>query len=624
MNPTQEQQNAIEMAKSGKSFKMIAFAGAGKTSTLKLIAEALADKKGVYLAFNKSVAQEAQEKMPLNIEARTFHSLAYLNAPNWVKATMRLPRQSYKEICNAIDMPTFKYGFNVPNYHVGYISKEEIAIVRKKGIADKKVRHKNLRFDEKQRPFTISYYNYYKVLELVRACLTHFLQSNATKIGRETIEETLADRLGWPLDIESEDMSLFKRDLYKYTVALWNEHIGMDGQPRTHKPCEFDNFYLKLWQLTNPVINADFIMYDEAQDADPIMIDILQQQMANGTQVIFVGDPHQQIYEWRKAINAMGKLDIDATYLTQSFRFGRIIADTADTILKFMGEKNTLTSGRDDIEDKLDVVNTYEDVGEWVLDVITKQVDAILCRYNSTALDVSLALHSKGENFNLNIDKKAIKELMYAFKELKDGKMGYGKSITGETRTPLHMIFRTREINDWQDMLDHADNMPKDSEILVPFRIFDNYPFSSIIKVLDYEPDTTLKTIEVSTVHKAKGLEWDNVAIAPDLRATMDELSEMITVAYKLESTLQRLNTPQQANDVLKKMLATDQDDTQLTLENILNRQEEFRIFYVALTRAKQRLIVDKTTVGIVKFFNEVANQGITLPSIEQRYRQKG
>ena len=40
MNPTIEQQHAIDMALHGQSCKVTAYAGAGKTSTLKLIGNA--------------------------------------------------------------------------------------------------------------------------------------------------------------------------------------------------------------------------------------------------------------------------------------------------------------------------------------------------------------------------------------------------------------------------------------------------------------------------------------------------------------------------------------------------------------------------------------------------------
>ena len=96
----------------------------------------------------------------------------------------------------------------------------------------------------------------------------------------------------------------------------WMDILNPQGVNRL----EHDH-YLKYWSLSNPVINADFILFDEAQDADPIMLSVLNNQNA---QVIYVGDRHQQIYAFRGAVNAMQSLEIAETRLSQSFRFGQL------------------------------------------------------------------------------------------------------------------------------------------------------------------------------------------------------------------------------------------------------------------------------------------------------------
>ena len=49
--------------------------------------------------------------------------------------------------------------------------------------------------------------------------------------------------------------------------------------------------YLKVCEQSRPTINADFILFDEAQDSDGLMLSVLKHQR---TQVIYVGDPYQQ------------------------------------------------------------------------------------------------------------------------------------------------------------------------------------------------------------------------------------------------------------------------------------------------------------------------------------------
>ncbi|MDH2406059.1 UvrD-helicase domain-containing protein [Bradyrhizobium sp. SSUT18] len=67
--------------------------------------------------------------------------------------------------------------------------------------------------------------------------------------------------------------------------------------------------YLKLWALSSHAIAADFILLDEAQDTNPVVLDVLRKQPA---QMIYVGDKYQQIYEWRGAVNAMEKIETQA------------------------------------------------------------------------------------------------------------------------------------------------------------------------------------------------------------------------------------------------------------------------------------------------------------------------
>ena len=91
-------------------------------------------------------------------------------------------------------------------------------------------------------------------------------------------------------------------------------------------------------------------MFDEAQDADPIMLNVLNNQSA---QVIYVGDRHQQIYAFRGAVNAMQSLEIPETRLSQSFRFGQDIADLANTILFNVLDEEIPLRGFEQIESQV-------------------------------------------------------------------------------------------------------------------------------------------------------------------------------------------------------------------------------------------------------------------------------
>ena len=76
------------------------------------------------------------------------------------------------------------------------------------------------------------------------------------------------------------------------------------------------------------------IFVDEAQDFDPIMLDIVLNDAS--CPKVFVGDPRQQIYEWRGTINAFDKLPPDTLILEfySTFRMGEPATSTVAKITK--------------------------------------------------------------------------------------------------------------------------------------------------------------------------------------------------------------------------------------------------------------------------------------------------
>ncbi len=75
--PTIEQTNIGEESLTGKTFKVKARAGTGKTATAKLVADANDLKRIIYMVFNRKASEEAKAKMPTWVDARTAHSLAW-------------------------------------------------------------------------------------------------------------------------------------------------------------------------------------------------------------------------------------------------------------------------------------------------------------------------------------------------------------------------------------------------------------------------------------------------------------------------------------------------------------------------------------------------------------------
>jgi F-box protein 18 (helicase) len=78
LQPSPEQEEILRLPfKAGSVSVIKAFAGSGKTATLRMIAEAHPEKRILYVVFNKAMAVEAAKTFPSNVHARTSHSLAF-------------------------------------------------------------------------------------------------------------------------------------------------------------------------------------------------------------------------------------------------------------------------------------------------------------------------------------------------------------------------------------------------------------------------------------------------------------------------------------------------------------------------------------------------------------------
>jgi len=119
---------------------------------------------------------------------------------------------------------------------------------------------------------------------------------------------------------------------------------------RSDVPMSHDG-YLKLWAMTTPRLAAyDMIFLDEAQDTNPVSLDVVLRQRLHGrTSLVFVGDTHQSIYRWRHAINAMEQLKqiaVATLPLTTSFRFNGDIAEDASLFLNHWKDDMVQLAGR--------------------------------------------------------------------------------------------------------------------------------------------------------------------------------------------------------------------------------------------------------------------------------------
>lgn len=317
--PTAEQAAVIEAAKTGKNIGVKAYAGAAKTSTCVMVAKAVL-KDSLYLAFNASIKQEAEEKFPTHVTCKTAHGLAYAAI---VKGTK----------------------FAKEARLIGYYDTREIREIIKPFIKG---------LDEEEEYLYIQ-----ECISVIKA----FCQSasfDLTEFVHEHIEATEDD----------------PHKAYKFVEpckAIWGQLADVNSKYKTTH-----DIYLKLYQLSKPDLSYYRVIFlDEFQDVNPVILDIFLRQKRS--QLIAVGDQYQSIYAWRGAINAFEALPESGwTYLslTESFRFGPEIAATANVLLQDMKAEKAIkgrgTKTKEDVKSEAIIVRNNSTLFEVMQELAKK------------------------------------------------------------------------------------------------------------------------------------------------------------------------------------------------------------------------------------------------------------
>lgn len=445
--PTDEQAAIVDACASGVNVKVEALAGTGKTSTLELAAHAMEGKKGLYLAFNKSVKLEAEKRFPSHVEARTAHSLAYRPVGSKFRARMNAQsRISAKQMADAFGVEGFAFGVVGEAIPPSSVASAAYGTVRR------------------------------------------FCNSDATEIGVE--------HGPWIDGLTRQANLALRGHVLPYAEAMW-EDLQHPGGYRAYFS---HDHYLKIWALTQPELPYDFIYFDEAQDASPVMTAMVQAQSA---QLIGVGDQNQAIYGWRGAKDALKDWPAEITLaLTESFRFGPGVAEVANKWLSIP-----------ELECKLRVTGRGPD--SRVGPVAAPQ--AILCRTNAGAIREALdRIDEPGQRVAVVGGGEAIRKMSEAAIDLQRGK---------RTSHPELAAFGS-----WSEVQTFVNTEEGAEDLAVFVRLVDEHGPDTLIDAVGALVDETKgrPTVTISTAHKAKGLEWDAVRIGSDFREPgLDEYGKL-------------------------------------------------------------------------------------------------
>lgn len=323
MPSTNEQLKVIEADFSGNDVVVVrAMPGTGKTYTCvekaKEIQRKDPRKNILYLAFGRDVAEEAMKKFPVNTDCRTCHSLAYRAVGYEYKHKLQknLRKTTIKDVV------------------MEYLRERNNDYIRMKatGTADDRL-FADAALDAKQRCWSRENKQFrWKLAHIVKDALDSFLYGGNDKVTEDDVDALLLQRV---LDREAAEKVVVEltQHLYDRMADVSDEEV-----PALH------DVYLKEYARSRPNLADDYdvIMVDEAQDLNGAIHSVLK--YTKGACIIYVGDPHQQIYAWRGSVDAMDEVPatVDLS-LTGSFRFGPAVADVATSILRaWKGETRTL------------------------------------------------------------------------------------------------------------------------------------------------------------------------------------------------------------------------------------------------------------------------------------------
>lgn len=463
--PTAEQQVAIDLFLTGESLKVTAVAGAGKTATLKMMAERVPHKHGIFTAFNRAIVRDADKKMPKRtVNCTTAHALALAGTPADMAARFRAkkrpgPWQAARHL--GIDSPF------VVSVDTGEATPMRIVLA----------------------PDRLANY--------VLAAIKAFCQS--------ADPEVTVEHFPYQPDLDLPDG--YGRRQYANNRALAKEFIGvarrawMDLSHAQGFLFYDHEHYLKQFALSEPDLGVDYVMVDEAQDMSPVMMSIVEHQIALGRQVVMVGDSMQAINGFTGCIDALATESItNEAVLTKSWRFGPEVAAVANRILDMLDGPVRVT-GNDAIRS---VVGPIE------------KPACFLSRTNAGAVRRLFEEIEAGGRPHLVGNAGEIISFCRAALVLMDGGSTQHSDLSWASS--------------WDQVVEYVTT-PQGADLALMVTLITDFGAAVIIDALERQPAEEDATLVVSTAHKVKGREWVSVQLGPDFPAGKDATGNKIPVS---------------------------------------------------------------------------------------------
>jgi len=468
--PPSEQQHAIfqEALYGQTSIVNDATAGAGKTTTLiltvgLLLAGGMAARDIAFVAFNTAIVKELKKKLPPGVEAKTLHSFG-----------LDMLRGHLPKI-EEIEQFKFKY-----------------ADLARAHLADHGLKprgHKDYKAVSAA------------AIKLVDAARQRGFDEHGNSDDMEL--DQLLDDFG--MDYPPERQGLITQAA-RYALAA-GEAMAKEGK------IDFgDMIWLPfLWEL-RPRYRYRILMVDEAQDMNRMQHWMIKRALAPDGRLIVVGDPWQSIYGFTGADpEGMDRLarELKATRLPLSVtrRCPKTHVRLAQGIVgtKAIQAAESAPEG----EVSLETLESYRKM--------VKPGDAVLCRTNKPLISEAFGLIAQGQRVKIR------------GREIGKGLIALAQTVMGESefsaggfarRLDLYETEKSKEIGARDDLNDERKEELKGElyDRTGALRTIAERPGVTSMYRLEGEIDALFADdlgdfIFLMTVHKSKGLEFENVFI---------------------------------------------------------------------------------------------------------------
>ena len=345
--------------------------------------------------------------------------------------------------------------------------------------------------------------------------------------------------------------------------------------------CSHD-FYLKLFHilLHHKIVTTqdyELLMLDEAGDVNGASLEIFR--LINAKKKVMVGDNQQNIYSFNQTINGFEALKDEGTSLglSQSFRVSSHVAPYVEEFCNIFLDSSMVFKGVDykklpnsETSTQFYIARTNAGVVEQMIALEQRHLRYNLTRPVKTLFAVPLML--------MRINKSPEDEIYNAeYKFLEEDLREYinSASIQNEYKSPLSYIAYM-----------HSDDQSIMAGINLLRRIEPRIIVNTYNKALEHEKHHETHRITVTSCHSSKGLEADVVYILDDMNAALDKI--IVNQHERIDNLIQN-DRAKLGDDWIFDPIKYEFFSKQSPNMDLLSHSEveEFRLYYVAVTRAK-------------------------------------